>query len=167
MTTIAYKNGVMAADSKMTCGKVMHPMHRSQKIFICNKGKTAIGFSGAARMFDVVQDWFMGGCKPKQKPTDNDFGLLRADIVVDKKHPNGYYIEISEYEVGVDAPLFLSDASVYAGAIGSGEHFALGAMEAGATAEEAVNIASKFDLGTGQSSHCAMLNQHKLVWEMY
>ena len=137
MTTIAIKDGVVAFDSRISQEyKVLDDNF--------NKRRTEKGveFFIAGNMTDdaaVMEGYFNG------KDVDEDLetqGKPCADfIIVDGK--DVYYGGISEESFW---KMKLTTTTPYA--IGSGSEYALGAMDAGATAKEAVKIACR-DVFTG------------------
>lgn len=133
MTTIAYRDGVIAADTQVSAGGAR--VGRVQKVH--NIRGVLVGASGTLSVCQRFTDWVRGGCKgdaPALKDEDGDgseaFMVVGDHIVSFGKH-------------GPDVIC----ADKYAS--GSGWHFALGAMEAGASAEDAVRIAMRLDSGSG------------------
>lgn len=143
MTTIAYKDGVMASDSKI---------HWQNNAFEDNELKIRrlasgdlIGIAGDSGDLDFMSDYCQGLCDKKDMP-DN----LDSYIIVCEKRTGKVYImeeKLKRIDVGESY------------AIGSGMQYALAAMECGKTAIEAVKIASKFDPWTGGKIHWLELNQ--------
>lgn len=133
MTTIAYRDDVIAGDTQVTCGSVIDGW--AQKVF--RKGPILFGASGDSGRCDVFCDWVMGGLKgdaPRLKDADGDAsGFL---------FPGGDLVLWRYQDVWTRhrAPFF---------AYGSGYEIALGAMIAGATAEQAVRAAAERDTKTG------------------
>lgn len=133
MTTIAYRDGVLAADGLCTCnGGVLSTRMRK----IGAKGAILWSSSGDTSWAKTFRDWVSDGLKGEYpKPPDDRTGgiiyLPNGDIVV--FHQLGV-----EHRPGLP---FWAD--------GSGADYALGAMQAGATAEEAVRAAMVWDTGTG------------------
>lgn len=135
MTTIAYRAGVLAADTAMNCGGVR--VSRSRKVGQSRHGLAAA--CGASAFGQAFLAWVAGGgaldprSPDRPKPGDNDEGVLIR--------PDG---SIVVYE---DAGALDIDAPYYAA--GSGYAIALGAMHAGASAEEAVRAAIAHDVYSG------------------
>lgn len=133
MTTIAYRDGVIAADSQVTSGNVFDCT--SEKIAQNERGDIA----GAAGCFVFIQAflaWFKGGEKgdlPKC-PDEAEAFIVRnaAPERVECFDDRGHCV--------VSAPYY---------AVGSGKRVALGAMAFGADALQAVNCAIKHDIYTG------------------
>lgn len=131
MTTIAYRDGVMAGDSRAYSGN-RAPIGNKVKVERLRDG-TLLGVSstvpGGA---ETVRRWW----------DDRDLDLPSAFSLLAVK-PNGdvYYASDTPHLSGpLRAPFF---------AIGSGNELALGAMEMGAAAVEAVRAAAKHDPWTG------------------
>lgn len=144
MTTIAYKNGIMAADSMCTAESTF--IGHAPKLYRL-KNKAVLGAAGDmdARAVMALLEKATAYTMPARKAlaeTETDFSGIMA-------FPNGRVFHIAVYQgegdkasqwIGqayeLDSPFF---------AIGTGESFALGAMKAGRSAEEAVKIACYFD----------------------
>lgn len=131
MTTIAYRDGVIAADSLVCAG----PMRAGS---VTKVGRSASGhLGGAAGSMDnaaAFVAWLMSGAEGELPPRSADFdGLL--------VNPSGdvFYVGEKGGPVAVSGPFF---------AIGSGERFAVAAMEMGATAMRAVEVAVKYDVNS-------------------
>jgi 20S proteasome alpha/beta subunit len=134
MTTIAYKDGVVAYDSLVTVGRRKHT--EAAKVFRWNHA--LVGMCGSdCPTNDVVKHWLKSLlAEPKVKGLKNsDFELLiiPADGSLRLLYSDG-------------RGLFLNRLFY---AIGSGSDYAMGAMAHGASAEEAVRIAAAFDAYTG------------------
>lgn len=127
MTTVAYRAGVLAADSLCT-GAYKHPM---KKLYPIDGG--FVGVAGSLSTSLLVVDWLQGGDKPDLS-NDSDFEAL---IIRDGKV---FYLDNGLREIPLQGPYH---------AVGSGMDYAMGAMAMGATAEEAVKVARKFDNKTG------------------
>ncbi|MGJ4953059.1 hypothetical protein [Bradyrhizobium sp. HKCCYLS20291] len=131
MTTIAYRNGMLAADTRMIQGTAI--IGNVVKIVRREDGLLA-GGAGDCAWVQAFHRWFLGheeGDPPELD--DNCKGIIvRPDKTVEMFEPMGT-IEFK--------PPFV--------AMGSGKEFALGAMWMGATAEQAVRAAMELDPGTG------------------
>jgi hypothetical protein len=131
MTTIAWKNGQLAADKRLdqwmtTC-----------KIFKLPDGSHIAG----AGMFDDVIEvaaWFSAGCPPETKP---QYAEDNTDLLLMSPDGACYWL--------TDPFLRKQKVAEEYYAIGSGAKYALGAMAAGKSAKEAVLIASRYDPDTG------------------
>ncbi len=128
MTTIATDGKSMAGDTQQSNG---HIFGFAVKVFRAPDGRIfgAAGPSADCRKFER---WMMaGGDEPKV--SDKFAGIiLNLDGTVD-------WIDEDWELIRIMTPC----------ALGSGEYYATGAMEAGATPEQAVAISMKRDTGTG------------------
>lgn len=133
MTTIAFRDGVLAADSQVTCGAVRDGT--AKKI-----GRTPDGrlwaFTGKLRFMEAWREWCeapagsTGPDAPRLPEIDDSTGILISpDGVVREWWGDGWVVNNS-------SPV----------AWGSGSELALGAMAAGASAEEAVAIAIRLHI---------------------
>jgi ATP-dependent protease HslVU (ClpYQ) peptidase subunit len=127
MTTIAFRDGVMAADSAAVMGDTI--VHRMKKIQRMPNGALA-GFAGDVEQALALLDWLRDGQRGR-KPKSKDVALIYVT-------PSG---KILHYNGGRKAhPI----AEPYY-AIGTGKDVAFGAMYAGADAKTAVRAAIKRD----------------------
>ena len=131
MTTVAYRDSVMAADSACF-GSSLYQGEVDKLWVLPSVG--LVGCCGEIGAMIQVIDWLQGkvdrGKKP-ELPDDCDF----EGLVVD---PQGQVLHYDRHLV----PIRITNAFH---AIGSGRKLALGAMEAGASAEQAVRIACRYD----------------------
>jgi ATP-dependent protease HslVU (ClpYQ) peptidase subunit len=142
MTTIAYRDGIIAADSQVTheaagdkSGAGSHK-HTCQKLYT----KKAFGYhaviatAGESAPGMLFVDWYGKKGKPPEVLHDTDFTCLVLD-------EDGLW-EFNSFcrAEKIEEPFY---------AIGSGAKAALGAMHMGASAIEAVEIAKKIDPYTG------------------
>lgn len=132
MTTICYRDGILAADSLVTLGntKVHGSYQKIRRI-----GDYLIGTAGSVAACQAFVVWLKEGddtCPPPK----GEYGALIIG-------PQG---KVREIENGSVLP---SPRGAKFFALGSGGPFALAAMYAGATAAEAVKIAAKIDTNTG------------------
>lgn len=126
----------MAADGLITGGSIRDGF--LTKIRKRKDGALA-GAAGNGALAQAYLDWFANPSPKKGKPpplcVDNETATI---FMVE---PNGQIVMIRHYgPMRVNAPYY---------AMGSGEEIALGAMEFGATAEQAVEVAGKLDVNTG------------------
>ena len=134
MTTIAYRDGVMAGDRRVTSHSSVE--HQATKIFRRNDG-ALIGLAGSMPHCRAFSDWFLAGEIAEAKPViphDKEFEALiaRPNGAVEWHCPQGW---------------MRCEGDVFA--IGSGGRCALGAMDMGATARQAVEIACRRDTLSG------------------
>lgn len=135
MSTIAYANGQLAADRLAFLGRY-EAAHATKRKIHRLEDRRLVGIStsvvGAASM---LMRWIEEGEDPAsplfEKTAPDEFSILIVD-------PDGTltYYDDSLWPQHPTASIF---------AIGSGRSYALGAMAAGKTAEEAVLIAAHFD----------------------
>ena len=142
MTTIAYRDGVMAGDRKVTEGDFAWAEMR--KVFRRRDG-CLIGGCGNTTILQRYVDWFVDGergFKPSLgvKDEDAEFLVVRANGKVEFHDRNGVH--------QLQGKFF---------AVGSGCTAALGAMAMGATARQAVRVASRYDVNTGCGMHVVEL----------
>jgi 20S proteasome alpha/beta subunit len=134
MTTIAYKDGVIAFDSRITNSGII--INDNAKKYYMEGGKTFF-YSGAESDIDRLIDGYL-------------HGLIKLEHGVDG---NAIVIDTSGlYFVGVTEDFELWSNSVDAEipfAIGSGRDFALAFMDAGMSAVDAVKMTAKRDIYTG------------------
>lgn len=136
MTTIAYKDNVIAADKQLTFNNNWSCATTTK---IAKRGKLLAGAAGSTAQCQLFLKWFLDGCKGSQPEKLGDDFKMEAFIVLPDNRIAFFDAE----------SVFECEADFFA--IGSGEQFAIGAMEAGANAIGAIYIASKFDLGTSRS----------------
>lgn len=134
MTTICYRGGVLAADTRAYSGD-KHPIGAKAKIRRLDDG-TLIGCSttvvgGGER----VLDWYAAGM-PEDQEVPEHFQLIVAKPGGELFYANGNAFLSGPLEAGFIA-------------IGSGEQYAHGALMAGACAVEACKIACACDPWTG------------------
>ncbi len=137
MTTIAYRDGVLAADTRATSGDVIVG---SSALKIAKRGRVMAAASGTSAYARRFMDWFRSGMKgdppPSIDPNDHDtfcWGLL---------------VTGDDRRVLLQQPGWIVERGPYF-AMGSGRDFALGAMAHGASAEEAVRAAIAHDVYSG------------------
>jgi len=146
MTTVAYKDGVMASDSRCTDDSGVY-IGRTPKMYRLANG-ALLGTAGDADARCVID--LLNKSSAKKLPTRKELAALEVDFrgILAFKNGCAYYIDIYVWEISDASAQW--DAQVYEieeqmAAIGSGEQFALGAMRAGKNARDAVTIACHFD----------------------
>jgi hypothetical protein len=138
MTTIAYRDGVMASDTGMTmrgsrCG-------RATKIVRASDGRL-IGACGSCSGAEAFKTWALDPNYRDYEPPANPIKDEQPDWSGLIAHPDG---QIEVFDGGESSHKFAADYY----AAGSGRPEALGAMFMGATAEQAVRAAMAHDHGT-------------------
>ena len=146
MTTIVYKNGILAADTRETVNNVAR---RCSKLF--KSGKDIIATAGDSYSGMVFVNWWMAGAREEDKPdlTNLDFEEDFECLVWTKGKLWSVNRLFELVEINLD------DHPYYA--VGSGSNVALGALAMGASAKRAVEIACEYDVFTGlpvEVRHC-------------
>ena len=139
MTTICYRDGVLAADSGGTQSGIMETF--SEKIHVVvsrDFGLCAFGLCGEDRQILMFKSWLETGEAHNLLFKEEDGGCVAAIVVSEDGVP---ILFDGEGQMSCGAAPFL--------AIGSGRAVALGAMENGADAVRAVEIACKYDIYSG------------------
>ncbi len=143
MSTVAYRAGVLAADTMMTQGSIKCPesmnklcMGKTHPVIYAMAGKTA-ALAATMRMIEVmpIAPWD-GGEFPSRPPMDSSCELVAF-------HRDG---RVFSFEA---EGLWYEPADVPFMALGSGSKAALGALHMGADAARAVEIACLADAYTG------------------
>lgn len=136
MTTIAFKDGQLAADTLIAYNTITNGCR--EKISEC--GEYVVALAGMTWLRFPLEEWCEAGCPPHEVPT----ALLEYDEAFTALIVKTSTGEVFEYANGYLLPIHADYT-----AIGSGAILAIGAMAHGATAEEAVVAASKHDKNTG------------------
>ena len=138
MTTIAYKDGILASDSLISnsCGVAVGKMCKVAK------GKSTVG-AAAGVYGDVVA--FLAWV------TDHDCDMAKRPKF--EGALNGLIVYSDGALICIDGNFAPGALGVDVAAIGAGLELALGAMAAGASAEQAVAIACDLDLSSGLPVH--------------
>lgn len=134
MSVIAYRDGVMCADTRAWSGS-HRPIGAKRKIHALEDGTLVGVVSTIVGFGERLAEWGRGGFKEEEFP-DPECEIDFAMLVV---KPDGsiLYYDNCRFPTGpLEAPYF---------AFGSGGSYALGAMHAGASAEDAIHAAIKFD----------------------
>ena len=132
MTTIAYKDGVIAYDSRASRGDTIQSDTREKSVV--KDGVTFICCGNFHEVEEFIDIWF-GGDKKKNE-------LNVAALVIDKESVIWYVTCDDEF---TRCRILTAEPQ----ALGSGTFHALTAMDMGATAKEAVKMAMKRDPYTG------------------
>ncbi|MHC8386779.1 Ntn hydrolase family protein [Pseudomonas sp. MDT2-39-1] len=143
MTTIAYKDGVIAYDSRVTRGSLID--HDDFEKLIHRQGHRFL-FTGSGPDFSALIDEFLG-VKLGDKPLDANGLVVTNGRLCQIGHDaeSGFWMD----DVWAERPF----------AIGSGRDFALAAMDMGATAKEAVEMAAKRDIYTGGTIRTVIIDE--------
>lgn len=135
MTTVVYKNGVMAADKMASEGN--NKTGKMTKIFRVNG--YLVGFSGAADCSMALLRWFEDGADEEAWPDPYKDDPEATMMVV---APTGQVMFYERFPI----PIIMENEFF---AIGSGADFALGAMQMGADPKTAVEVACLLDAYSG------------------
>lgn len=148
MTTIALRHGILASDSRAYSGGST-PIGFKQKIWQLDDG-TMFGISTVhPGLSEQVAAWIASGQdRDHLPPVDPNFTAILVD-------PDGQVF------ISIDSYFFTGPLTGEYFAIGSGDHYALGAMAMGAGAVEAVEIAMLHDAWTG-GKVCSIDQVHQL-----
>lgn len=142
MTTIAYRDGMLAADSRVTADGWIPP-YRDHKIEKLPDGRL-LGFSGNPYFLDEFRRWLVNDETFRMPDLKDEAKAL----VVSLDGNVTLYQFTGRFEVS--APFV---------AVGSGFPAALAAMYAGADAKRAVEIAALLDDNTGGEIDVLFLNK--------
>lgn len=142
MTTIAYRDGIMAADTMGTwSGDVAYGHNK-----LARTNKYLVGFAGSFALMRPVYDWLLS----IENDVDTNQFYTQADTLPEL--PNGLITLIANREGKSFALISDGFCSPLMGeyeAVGCGARFAVGAMFAGSNAREGVRAAIRHDDGTG------------------
>lgn len=144
MTTIAYKDGVLAGDRRIMAGDT----HYGSRIKVCRRDDGALfGASGESAKCLALKGWFLGG---ENEPFPADIIGNGAECMIVRPDRTVEWRRGSEHKAWPNASEF---------AIGSGALAARGAMIAGADAPAAVMAAIALDSWTGDGVDVLTLAQ--------
>jgi ATP-dependent protease HslVU (ClpYQ) peptidase subunit len=150
LTTIVYRDGVLAGDSRAYSGD-KHPIGSKLKIRRLTDGTLLGASSTIPGAGEKVLDWYAGGQKEDFDLPDH-FTLLVAK-------PNG------EVFYANDSAIFSGPLTSDFFSIGSGEQYAHGALLMGASAVEAVRAACFADAWTDFPIYAAS-HKRKTLWSI-
>lgn len=147
MTTISVKDGIMVGDGRCSLGSTVIKDDMVKVFWINNH---LMGGAGRARSISTFADWL-------QKHTDytivnqevGDLVALIPPVLQDDEEFTALVLTPDKQVLMYDGNVALNLGNDVAASIGSGSVFALAAMDAGASAEDAVRIAMKRDVYSG------------------
>jgi len=145
MTTIAFRDGVVASDSFMSSGNTI--VSRDTKKILCTPD---LVFCFAGKYEDGISAFKWAQDQSSAKPNCNGSAFWFFDRAGAYGMDSGL----------IQFPLPLIDGFA---SMGTGDDIALGAMAYGASAEEAVSIACQLDAFTGGHVVTLDLRQHFLL----
>lgn len=137
MTTIVYKDGILAGDTQISSGNCLKELVET-KVFKVRD--YLVGIAGTYAYTKDLLNWVISDFAPDKRPQllyDND--TINAIVVKDTG-------EVGVIE-GFRDVCWLSKKNKFT-VIGAGGDIAIGAMEMGATAVEAIKIVSKHNSST-------------------
>jgi len=144
MSVIAYRDGVFAGDRQLNAGNTIGSM---TKVF--RSKKFLYGGVGRGTRVAALHEWIDAGMVRNAFPADPVHDDECGSIVMLVSNDGIFLLEDSPYLLRVENPIW---------AIGSGGELAMGAMAFGATAVEAVRIASELSADCGQGVDILTLN---------
>lgn len=150
MTTFAYDGKTFAGESQDTTSDTKRIC--GNKIVILEDW--IVGGTGEWGRCDNIERWLEAGAKYEDREkylSDYDEELSSGALVVSRE--DGSLYMINDYDL-IFIPLESPNA------IGSGEQAALGALFAGATAKEAVEIAKRIDPNSGGKVHTVDVDRY-------
>jgi 20S proteasome alpha/beta subunit len=141
MTCIVYRDGVLASDSRVIDGT--DTIYNTTKIYRLDDG-SLMGAAGNGREICIFKNCYLHGIEAPEGYDYKEF----AGIII---KPDGaiFFCETHDLLDTVDDEFL---------AIGSGRSVAIGALEMGASAEEAVEIAIKYNTYCGGPIQVLKLN---------
>lgn len=147
MTTIAVKDGIMVGDGRCSLGSTVIKDDMVKVFWINNH---LMGGAGRARSISTFAQWL-------QKHTDytivnqevGDLVDLIPPVLQDDEEFTALVLTPDKQVLMYDGNVALNLGQDVTASIGSGSVFAIAAMDAGASAEDAVKIAMKRDVYSG------------------
>jgi ATP-dependent protease HslVU (ClpYQ) peptidase subunit len=145
MTTIAYKDGIMACDSKCTDDYGAF-LTRTHKIYRLANG-ALLGTAGDADARELME--LLGKSTVKRLPSRKELAdtKCRFDGIMAFQNGRVFGVTIYQNDMGSETEWAgqIVEIEERMAAVGSGYQFALGAMSAGRSAAEAVTVACRYD----------------------
>lgn len=133
MTTIAWDGETLAADRCSWSGCVRRKTRKVFKVKAKDGNICLVAFCGSQAFAMAVMSWMAG---KQEKPDCAEFGVAPDDacaVVIDSK--------LRVWSLGNRLQYCLMNEKIFA--TGAGQEFAWGALEAGAAAKRAIEIAAK------------------------
>jgi ATP-dependent protease HslVU (ClpYQ) peptidase subunit len=134
MTTVVWYKGLLVADKKVSDGN-----YQTSVTKIRRAGNELVAVAGGWDKAQVLFQWVAKGRKERDYPEFQDTEAWVDLLVIDKDGQAWLYNRHS-------VPMKIEKLPFV---MGSGGNYAAGALAAGATPQEAVEIASRFDPSTG------------------
>jgi ATP-dependent protease HslVU (ClpYQ) peptidase subunit len=142
VTTIVYRDRVLAADRQITFGNVCDA--EMSKIGKRIEDGTIFGVTGMSLDAYKLLQWALNGAYPSDRPTLSDNCNM-----LEIRRDQTMWLHMKEGSIPISAPYY---------ACGSGAEIALGALAMGATAVQAVHIAADHDAYTNHNVEILRLN---------
>ncbi len=139
---------MMASDSKCT-DDFNAFCTRTPKVYRL-PNRALLGCAGDADSRDVIE--LLGGVSIKKLPTRAELAATKCEFAGLLVFPNGtiYFVDISPPEAAhSEWTASMLECKERFAAVGSGYQFAIGAMAAGRSAKQAVEIAARYDIQSG------------------
>lgn len=157
MTTIAVKDGIMVGDGRCSLGSTVIKDDMVKVFWINNH---LMGGAGRARSISTFADWL-------QKHTDytivnqevGDLVDLIPPVLQDDEEFTALVLTPDKQVLMYDGNVALNLGHDVPASIGSGSVFAIAAMDAGSSAEDAVKIAMKRDVYSGGTISTVQLEE--------
>jgi hypothetical protein len=146
MTTIAYRNGELVSDSRAYSGGATAIGFKQKTYRLPDGGMIGISTT-VPGLSEEVAVWMSEDRNPDHAPTVESPVLTILWIT-----PAG------DVYMALDSYRFTGPLTGNFFAIGSGDHYALGAMACGVSALEAVKVAKQLDIWTDGELNCMKLN---------
>lgn len=144
MTTIAYQNGKLYADTRAYSGDKT-PIGRKDKIHRLKNGifaATSVNVGASERIVQILQkDGVLA-----EMPTDLNADAFFVEVTLNDFNPNEKKVVLWGY---FDGPAWVKLDHTDTLFIGSGAHFAMGAYAAVGDVEVAMQVACDLDIWTG------------------
>lgn len=155
MTTIAYKNGIMAADSRSVKGATIsttayskiHVPEGDDYWEIFGVKVLCFGLAGLATYRDLVKDYLRKNLTGSNKSIDEERVSFQAMIIDENGTIWDWGVSINQAKnIYMNQLVPVTEPFV----IGSGGQFALAAMSVGLTSKAAVKVAGRLDPHTNE-----------------
>lgn len=142
MTTIAYRDGILAADTLITYGTTLMPC-KHKKIHKLPNG-SLFGFCGSIELGEIMRRSLVN--------VGQSDGILEDRRDLDKENFEGILVSPDGQTLFFENRSWIPLEVPYI-AMGSGKEYAYGALFLGASAKQAVKTAMALDSGTGGRLH--------------
>lgn len=145
MTTVVYKDGILASDGLVVEGsRVLYTDYEKSTLIITHLDQYLVGFAGTLSWLEVFHEWVKldmnPDCVPDVPENSEDVSLFEA-VVVPRSGDGAFLFEnFKKIAIG-QRPACL----------GSGADIALAGLLSGMTVVEAIELASKVDIYTNNN----------------